>query len=885
MNPGMCVAGGGGNAGGGGPGSGGAGNANEGAGTGKGNQNPEDGSKSGADCGAGGNGGCTGCSSQIAKGDPVDVATGEVFTLPVTDLKLPGYFEFELVRSYSSRDRTLDRGMGFGWAHSLDWEIQRDGDRLYVTSGEGHREDFIAPELGKSTEDGPWVLTTVRDGYVLRAGNEFLYHFVAEEADTEHFRLTRVKHPSRGELGLFYAQGQLVTVVDSVGRTINFARDRKGRLTSIDVPPPEGKTRVFARFRYDEEGNLAEVLDADNHSTTYAYDADHRLIQYRYATGLSFHFRYDREGRCIETWGDYPGGQDPALSTKVPEYLADNETKARGIYHLKLDFGPEGYREVIDSVRVQRFFTNELGLVDKGVDAYGNTTERTYDESGNVTAVTDRIGATTTYVYDEHGNVILERDAEGHTYRFEYDEDDHLTKITDPAGSSIKEAYTPAGELEYLEDLRGGMIFNHLGERGLVLGRVTQNGGRTDFQYDAHANCVWRREPNGSEWRFSYDWWGNQLEEHAPTGLVTKFQYADSGKLVRTEDSLGNEERWEYDGMGNCTAHQASDRLWTRYVFGGFRWLCLTAHPDGTSFETKYTREGWAVEYKNERGEQYDVAHDPNALPDKETTYDGRTIRAGYDAMSRLSWIEDQFVRIDFERSPLGLLLEKDMRGTKQNFDYDVRGKMVAAKNGPISFDWERDKGGALVGEGLTIGDAKYRLTYGLDLAGQCIKVQDPDGQTLEYVRDANGRVKSISSKGYPILAIERSPEGTAQKLTLPGNAAIVDELDPLERVKRRELVTRLDERYLQGPDWIGKSNQGTFRAYQWDAMDQLVQETSAETATTYEYDSRQFLKAKRVSGPAGTIGTEIFAPTKWGVPTSPATTAVPAAATAPEVG
>src|SRR5512133_4177937 len=383
MNPAVIVAGGGGDGGGASGGSGGSGGKGIGANTGKGNQNPEDGSKSGADCGAGGNGGCTGCSSQIAKGDPVDVATGEVFTIPVTDLSLRGYFDFELIRSYSSRDRDLDRGLGYGWAHSLDWEIRREGDRLYVTSGEGHHEEFIAPERGRSTEEGPWVITTLDGGYALHAGNEFVHHFVVDETDREHFVLSKVTHPSRGELGLFYEGGRLASVVDTVGRTIRFARDRQGRVISIEGPPPEGRTRCFARFRYDEEGNLAETLDADNRSTTYSYDADHRLIQYRYATGLTFHFRYDREGRCVETWGDYPGGRDPALASNVPEFLADGETRAKGIYHIKLEFGDDGYRESIDSVRLQRFFTNAKGLVDKGVDALGNATERTFDKAGN----------------------------------------------------------------------------------------------------------------------------------------------------------------------------------------------------------------------------------------------------------------------------------------------------------------------------------------------------------------------------------------------------------------------------------------------------------------------------------------------------------------------
>ena len=46
---------------------------------------------------------------------------------------------------------------------------------------------------------------------------------------------------------------------------------------------------------------------------SYRYDDDRRLIEMRLPTGLSYHYRYDLKGRCVETWGAYPNGVDPAL--------------------------------------------------------------------------------------------------------------------------------------------------------------------------------------------------------------------------------------------------------------------------------------------------------------------------------------------------------------------------------------------------------------------------------------------------------------------------------------------------------------------------------------------------------------------------------------------
>ncbi|HMA97137.1 MAG TPA: RHS repeat-associated core domain-containing protein [Polyangiaceae bacterium] len=849
MNPAIVIAGGGGAGGGSGPGGGGAGAGNEGAGTGKGNGDPDGGDKSGEDCGAGGNGGCSNCGSQIAKGDPVDIATGEVFTLPAIDFELPGRFNFQLVRSYSTRDKHIDRGLGWGWAHCLDWELRREGGRIRVTSGMGHDETFITPEPGGVTDAGPWYLRSQGDNYVLRAGSEFRHHFAPDEADPDHFRLIMVSYRKRGIIGLHYEGGRLATAIDSVGRYINFVRDREGRVTSIEVPPPEGPARIFARFRYDHEGSLVEAIDADGNSTTYAYDAQHRLLQYRHATGLTFHFRYDREGRCVETWGDYPGGTDPALASNVPEFLADGETRAKGIYHIKLEFGDDGYRESIDSVRLQRFFTNAKGLVDKGVDALGNATERTFDKAGNVTSQTDRLGGTSRYTYDQFGNLTSETDVEGRTYAFEYGSDARLEKMTDPAGNSINLHYNADGELEYVEDLRGGVVFNQLDEHGQVLAQVHENGGRTEFEYDAHANCVQRRDPNGDVFRYVYDWWGNRLEKHAPNGRVTQSTYAPSGKLVHARDSMGREKRWEYDGMGNCVAIQTPDKYWTRFFYGGFRWLCCTTHPDGTSAQRRYNREGWLVEQQNERGERYVIGHDPNGLPSEELTYDGRQCRAGYDAMTRMVWFEEDDDRTEFERSPMGLLLAKSKRsGAEQRFRYDVRGKLVAAENAQVSFEWTRDPGGALLSEAQKNPSAKYRLEYQLDRAGNCVKLQTSEGLALDYIRDARGDVQAIRAQGESIIEMRRSPEGTPVEFTLPGRAAIVDDVDQWDRVERRRIAREEEPKPSLEPEWLGTASPGTFRVYQWDPMDQLAMDSSGETTTTYEYDARQFLRAKRVA-------------------------------------
>src|SRR5215212_4993915 len=107
MNPGVFVMGGGGNGGGSGPG-GGKGNGK--GGNDKGNNGGKDANGGGkhADgnnpCG----GGCNGPHPLASRGDPVNVLSGRVSTVPVTDFVLPGPLPLSFSRVYDSGARERD---------------------------------------------------------------------------------------------------------------------------------------------------------------------------------------------------------------------------------------------------------------------------------------------------------------------------------------------------------------------------------------------------------------------------------------------------------------------------------------------------------------------------------------------------------------------------------------------------------------------------------------------------------------------------------------------------------------------------------------------------------------------------------------------------------
>lgn len=83
--------------------------------------------------------------------------------------------------------------------------------------------------------------------------------------------------------------------------------------------------------------------DAAGYSDRYTYDRDHRLTSFTDKNGLRFHYRYDDKGRCVESWGAFEKGLDPAISPRVPKLLGDGSTPVKGIHHVRLRYYEEGY--------------------------------------------------------------------------------------------------------------------------------------------------------------------------------------------------------------------------------------------------------------------------------------------------------------------------------------------------------------------------------------------------------------------------------------------------------------------------------------------------------------------------------------------------------------
>lgn len=365
MNPGTWIMGGGG-AGGGGDGSDdGSGEGQGGDGTNGGN-GAQGGGKDAAGCGPGSGGGCPnpahGGGGGTHAGDPVDPVTGRVYTTASVDFALPGPLPLTLTRSYSSASRDVDVGLGPGWSHALAWAIEERRRTLRMLAPGAAPTLADKPEVGAAVSLPSGRLTRHAEGYMLE-GDGLTRLF--GERQGSRWLLSRLVDANGNTIELVYAQGRLVQIRDSVGRSARVRRSSDRHIQAFEVKnaSEQGRWTSFFIYAFDARGDLVTVTDAEGNVQRFSYDDDHRLVRRQEPGGLIAEFRYDGQGRCVESFCHRQGND--GLDAEVTDTLRDG-TRAKGFLHVKLDYS-EGMTEVVTSRALRRVHGNALHKADKMV--------------------------------------------------------------------------------------------------------------------------------------------------------------------------------------------------------------------------------------------------------------------------------------------------------------------------------------------------------------------------------------------------------------------------------------------------------------------------------------------------------------------------------------
>lgn len=789
MNPGMLVMGGGGAGGGAGAGGGNGKGGKKGAGTGDGQESANGDKKDAAACGQGAGAGCSNCGSQITAGDPVDTNTGDVFTLPQHDVLLGGPFTLSIARVYNSRNRNRDVGLGAGWGMALAWSLEVTPRTIIVRKPDGDTVWFPPVSGGATVQsEGGWTLRATPTGFVMDAKDGFYHHF---KTFGEYALLDAVEDANGNRVSLGYTPaGVLVEGADSAGRALRFERNTSGRIASIAVHNDElHRFETFAYYEYDANGDLRNVRLRGGYHIEYEYD-DHRLTQLTYPSGLRFFFIYDREGRCVETWGNYVGGVDPALDDNLPEYLADGSTLAKGIHHTKIDYFDDGYREVINAIEVKRLGYNEHGKLDKGVSG-GAVTTRKYDDHGRCIERTDANGQVTRHEYDDRGRLVHRTDPRGNSTSIGRDQNGRVISVTDSAGGTVEIGYDIYGNVLYQKDEVGAVSSYEYDDRGMMTAMVAPSGARTRFAYDKHANPILVTQPNGATWAYTYNPFGRLTSVTDPLGNTIRLELDDAFRVVAEHQPHGGVFRTEYDVMNNVTALTDADGTVVRNRYGGLDLLCEVTSARGYSFFQKYDREGRSVAAVNSKGERWQLQRNALGGITHEATFDGQEREFRVDELNNCTRLTDgRKENCDFAYDGNNNVTEMAFADATVSFEYDINDRIKVARNADCETHLERDLTGRVVREVQVIGDQRFEVDFDYNPNGKRVGCRTNLGYSEVVERDNFGARRRHRLTSGAVVRYDTDVLNRPTRTWLEGKACIETQYHPLGWIVARS-VTR----------------------------------------------------------------------------------------------
>lgn len=238
--------------------------------------------------------------------------------------------------------------------------------------------------------------------------------------------------------------------------------------------------------RYDHNGRLLEMLDANNVKTEFSYDARGRVLSQSVAGEITTH-SYDLNGNRV-------GSVLPNGVTMTYHYdLAKRLTAVENSLGEKVNYE----YDVESNLRFERI-TNVSNAV-----TY--TKQHVYDALSRVQNTLNSNNQGSTYLYDAKGNLTGEVDAKNQSTNHTIDPLDRLTRTTDALSGKTDFAYDNQGNLTQVTDARNNVtsyVYNAFND---LTSQTSPDTGTTIFTYDSAGNRTGSTDARGVVITYEYD--------------------------------------------------------------------------------------------------------------------------------------------------------------------------------------------------------------------------------------------------------------------------------------------------------------------------------------------------------------------------------------------
>lgn len=579
-------------------------------------------------------------------------------------------------------------------------------------------------------------------------------------------------------------KGFINTIVLKTGEKLFIERDKKNRITKI-----AGETSGSATFEY-ESNHLYEVVDNSGLKVTFSYDGENYLTGITKADGgrIKLHCKTDRITNC-----------------KV-YYAVTDELDRTETFNLNSQKKTMEHKTV--SGAVEKFSFNDLGNTVYAKYQNGDEYSFVNNELGLITELTKNKWKTS-YSYDDRYRCVKSVSENKVSGAWEYNDFNQITKVTDADGFTQSYEYDDAGNI-------------------------------TATYYCGSLISTGTYYPNGL------------LKSFNENGMSFYYEYNRFGSLIKKSRRYQNGnteyESWKYDSKNRVTEYKDLDNRITKITYGK-NYRC-ELYPEKLKIERFYdssNREIKIIQTDTETNVTYikDIIYDLKGNI-KKVFLNGK-LYADYD-YSSLGKVQSYVV---WELAPQQDFPDR-FSGIKKTYDYDQYGRVLQVKNQKVFRRIDSDKTEPLENEILLVKNEYSAISNGLkvqsfsygfyksvftyDKNGRLICEEKPDGQKIDYVYSAAGRLISVKDSNKNLATYIYKTDGSySQTVILPSGAKVFYDFNAGGNLLRiRDFYgTEFTFVYDENENLTAKKNGRYTESMEYDAFGKLIKKTVRDSKGT----------------------------------------------------
>ena len=547
----------------------------------------------------------------------------------------------------------------------------------------------------------------------------------------------------------YNSSGQMISLTDSDGQALTIAYNGQGLISTITDP----NGQLAATYSYDSGGHLVTVTTPQG-TTQYSYvtgtgtAADNALASITSPDGTQVHYTYDSQGRLTGSFaGTAANPIDPvSLTYTSPGGVTFTDANGAATTILYTDLGQPGVVENALGQTTQLSYDTSGNLI-AALLPDGSSYSYTYDANGNLISQTDPLNLTTTFTYDTNNNLTSYTDAKNQTTQYAYDANNDLLSVTYANGAQQQYSYNPLGEATQFLNARGDAIGYTYNAQGLVTQETFANGTSYSYAYDNRGNLTSATDAQNRVTTFVYGGDPSNpkdpdllTEVEYPDGTFLKFSYYAGGQRKQSLDQTGFTVNYTYDAAGRlCKLTDGSGNLIVQYTYDAAGNLSQKDMGNGTRTVYTYDAAGNTLSITNStrpsHGQLLRQLHLRRCRQRAHRYQPGRHWTYTYDADSQLT----QAVFTPNNTDPDGL--------TAQNLQYvyDAAGNRISETvNGVVTTyvtnNVNEYTSSTTAGVGTT--------TYQYDLDGNLIATTDPGNNTTDYTFNDLNQLTAVNGPG-----------------------------------------------------------------------------------------------------------------------------------------